>query len=154
MSVAFFKELALFVVSESSRICPCTSTAWRSIRAEAIRSGTTRVQDISAMTTKNKMAKGRSTYASTVADDIKERTLSKPWMLLAKEPTEGDLSSFLMSSTCSIISPESFTFVFTAARSTRYPLVTCITKSAVIITNTPIAITHRDSTALLGTTLL
>ena len=52
----------------------------------AMKSGTARGQAIMAMTAKKNSAKGRSTYAKTVAEEIKFLTLSKPWMLLTMEP--------------------------------------------------------------------
>ena len=59
--VAFFNEFALFVVSDSSRICPCTRTAWSSINNDAINKGITSCHEIKAMTIKNNNENGRST---------------------------------------------------------------------------------------------
>ena len=59
--VAFFSELARFVVSESSRICFCTMTASASTSRPPISIGMASGQAMTAMTMMKNIEKGRST---------------------------------------------------------------------------------------------
>ena len=114
--------------------------------------GTISQGDIHAMTNRNTNTKGMSTRVVIVAEATNSRTDSNARKLAANEPTEAGRSAMPKPSTRSMIRADSVTSMRLPAVSRMYDRRIRNSVSNSIIRNTPMASTHKVSSARLGTT--